>query len=1027
MPVSIDKIVKRSNNGFTNQNNHDKKLINSGLTGNGLGTRGYFTKVNGQVFDLLGANDRRHQNILTSQRNGMNVVEDVKNIFVNPFMNGAKRVLTEPVDNTDFLQQTFNVITDNTEDDNDIFDTKNSDKWSQRYQFKNGAIVELKLVATAVRKYEAKNRGKKLDTIFDADLMLITKITTDDTKPFKYRYDSLYDAKLIPYNIEGNLHAYDYNPVIISPIFAFKLHDTNNATNALTGYLNDIQQYADVELANENSAFNVASLLDDAAYNVTDKFVETYTRGFNFWGQAYDACQNGNYGPQIPNKDAIRGIYATFKMINESFDDFPKAIRDLRILDDYQKLYQVEKRVNEKYLHLGDNLFSQSLTLNLRLNDNLGKLKEVADNNELFKFEANNAQVTKELQLSKDYSLAQKKIITETDPLVVGVAGAGSGKSHTIVGRLQYMKDQGVDMTKVLVLSFTNTAADNITARYPEVRSLTLSKLFHSMYQLNFTNQQLSDDAVLSASLGLVNQYSKYFTNRGHKVSDVREVLDRLVEPLNDMNAYRPKYSVNSNLNRLSNVVNTHFDLVVDILNSLQQVSITLEPIIINAMLMNNKVKNIVIPKEVQNVNFIITDESQDISTFEYVLLTELTTRYKANLMIIGDATQTLYEFRDSNPDFLNTIESSNVFTNHRLNRNYRSNGDILALANQFLDVIRANRFAKMQLTSNDVTPTTYGSFKKNVSMVNMPLESMNTNKDYNESIRERLGLDGKVLIDYIVDKLQKHEQIGLLAYTKNEVKAFQKFIENTINTNYKQYGLSKPATVGSLLRDQKRPTSLVTRAVGQMDFNKVALDMNLTDFRNQLTNQIFKAFSKSKKAQPFVPSYADKAIDNFVKSNIGANLIYGALGQNPTNTPKQVFDMLKRELMNAEIKYNQLNTYLNLTANSKEDEINNILEHADIVTSTIHSAKGLEFDNTVVIYRETERGHGISAMEEKLRLYGVALTRAKKTELVINTLSDIDNNTSYSHDKAGMYQTPIRTGYSRVLDDLRKQITKQP
>ena len=46
---------------------------------------------------------------------------------------------------------------------------------------------------------------------------------------------------------------------------------------------------------------------------------------------------------------------------------------------------------------------------------------------------------------------------------------------------------------------------------------------------------------------------------------------------------------------------------------------------------------------------------------------------------------------------------------------------------------------------------------------------------------------------------------------------------------------------------------------------------------------------------------------------------------------------------------------------------------------STIHSAKGLEFDNTVVVYQNENK-----MSEEKKRMYYVAFTRAMKSECII-------------------------------------------
>ena len=62
-------------------------------------------------------------------------------------------------------------------------------------------------------------------------------------------------------------------------------------------------------------------------------------------------------------------------------------------------------------------------------------------------------------------------------------------------------------------------------------------------------------------------------------------------------------------------------------------------------------------------------------------------------------------------------------------------------------------------------------------------------------------------------------------------------------------------------------------------------------------------------------------------------------------------------------------------------DEVAN----ADLVFSTIHSAKGLEFDNVIVLYKNEAslRGDG-SLDEDQKRMYYVAFTRAMNSELIL-------------------------------------------
>ena len=58
-----------------------------------------------------------------------------------------------------------------------------------------------------------------------------------------------------------------------------------------------------------------------------------------------------------------------------------------------------------------------------------------------------------------DYNEVQKQIITTTKPYVLVHSAAASGKTRTLVGRLQYLLDSGVNPSEIVAITFTNNAA----------------------------------------------------------------------------------------------------------------------------------------------------------------------------------------------------------------------------------------------------------------------------------------------------------------------------------------------------------------------------------------------------------------------------------------------------------------------------------------------------------------------------------------------------------------------------------------
>ena len=69
----------------------------------------------------------------------------------------------------------------------------------------------------------------------------------------------------------------------------------------------------------------------------------------------------------------------------------------------------------------------------------------------------------------KEYKEIQKQIITTDKPHVLVCSAAASGKTQTLIGRLKYLLDSGVDPSEIVAITFTNNAASVMYERlgYP--------------------------------------------------------------------------------------------------------------------------------------------------------------------------------------------------------------------------------------------------------------------------------------------------------------------------------------------------------------------------------------------------------------------------------------------------------------------------------------------------------------------------------------------------------------------------------
>lgn len=268
------------------------------------------------------------------------------------------------------------------------------------------------------------------------------------------------------------------------------------------------------------------------------------------------------------------------------------------------------------------------------------------------------------------FSSQQLGAITSEDPLVLLQSGAGTGKSSTILARIAHLtQDRGVDPNDIMVISFTNAAADNIREKNPHVGSSTIARMIHEIYSLNHPTHELSSVETI------VNSLSIYFPTNPLASSFQQRLI-----------ATDIRRSVPGATTALNGFVEHYRNEVLEMLDTIGQTCLELE-IILAYQLIDTMVE----PAHISS-RYLIVDEVQDNSIFEFIYILRYVAKHMENLFIVGDASQTLYEFRASNPKALNALEASGIFQCYQLTTNYRSNQSILDFANLHLRGSRPTR-----------------------------------------------------------------------------------------------------------------------------------------------------------------------------------------------------------------------------------------------------------------------------------------------------------------------------------------------
>lgn len=575
-------------------------------------------------------------------------------------------------------------------------------------------------------------------------------------------------------------------------------------------------------------------------------------------------------------------------------------------------------------------------------------------------------------------SYEQKKAAMTTEPLTLVQAGAGTGKSTLILGRMDFLLACGIDPNDITVLSFTRNAAGHITANNQAVNSMTIAAMIHNIYKLNFENHRLSSNGTI------INSLQIYFDPTvPNKIGVSQQVIDDFRNRL-----YLLRDCSESGFTEMNNFIEAHYDDVMAILDTIGQTSLELEIIICY-----QKINELVEPPEIKS-KYLIIDEVQDNSVFEFIYTLKYIEKHQESMFIVGDSAQTLYEFRASNPRALNILEGSGVFATYQLDINYRSRQEILDFANIALENIEANQYAHIQLQSNVLTKVTEDSFREAVDFHYMQLLKIG---DFDDRLP---GEFARHVLPYVKKCLAKGEQVAFLAYTRHHINLIRKIIE----TMFPNVPADK---IVSLIPEEVYDSTIFSEYIMRYWANlKFAPPTSIiTSIKHGVVNNIDKLTFGGQKSLPT----ANKLLAGW-EAKFGP-AIHGWKKQNLQGqiSAREFLDHVKETLIQFEIDNNAARQSLMSQKNNTAKA--NATNDATFVLSTIHSAKGREFDNTVVIYKNDN-----SMEEDKKRMYYVAFTRAMKSECVLayDTTASPQIETDYKtvlrllHENAPAKHSPI-------------------
>lgn len=313
----------------------------------------------------------------------------------------------------------------------------------------------------------------------------------------------------------------------------------------------------------------------------------------------------------------------------------------------------------------------------------------------------------------EDLNEAQLEAVKSKGGPILVIAGAGSGKTKTLTYRVARLIEDGIKPENILLLTFTKKAAAEMLSRATIVLDNRCEKVaggtFHSFANIilrkyskllglknNFTIMDRADcEDVINHIVGqLFPKKEKRFPKKStlldiysksiNKVTPTKQIIadefpqfahceDKIIEVHKAYVAYKRENSV------------------LDYDDLLLYIKLLLE-------------NNDGLRKRLSNeYKYIMVDEYQDTNTLQADVIRLLASEHN-NIMAVGDDAQSIYSFRGAN--YRNILDFPRLFENTKiikLEQNYRSTQNILKLTNEIIS--KAKEKYTKNLFSNIVSP----------------------------------------------------------------------------------------------------------------------------------------------------------------------------------------------------------------------------------------------------------------------------------------------------------------------------------
>ncbi|MDO9184077.1 MAG: 3'-5' exonuclease [Bacteriovorax sp.] len=607
----------------------------------------------------------------------------------------------------------------------------------------------------------------------------------------------------------------------------------------------------------------------------------------------------------------------------------------------------------------------------------------------------------------------QKQAVLQTDGPVMILAGAGSGKTKTLVTRITYLLDEkNLSPHQLLALTFSNKAAREMRERIAhEIATIDIGALQITTFHA-FCARTLRSEANF---LGLSRNFTIY--DEGESKAIAKALLERRGISTKEINPYEILSYIDTLKNNgfypgrsmsegAADPTDEYFGYFEEYESELHRANAVDFGGLITAVIQLFEKFPDVLNRYQNRYQYVLVDEYQDTNRAQFELIKMLCGK-RRNICVVGDEDQSIYSWRGA--DIRNILDFEKIFpdvTVLKLEQNYRSSKTIIEAASCVIEknTLRKGKHMWTENPEGDVieiiecfndrdeaefiAQETHKLHKAGVSYKEMAVF-------YRSNAQARLIEDSlrKYKINYRVIG-------GVKFYERKEIKDMLSYMRLIINDK-DSLALSRIINVPA--------RGVGATSLRKLEMEAVNANTSLWDIIERIVDNQRKSgdeYSHIKLSAKIKSSLSEfvtlinelRHLDqNHIKPSVIYEKVLHESGYYAFLKANKDYETLARlenldELLNALTQFEESNPGATLGGfletitldTSTEFDEDAIPNQGEVSLMTVHGAKGLEFTHAFVVgaeenvfpsYRSVDGGE--NAMEEERRLFYVAMTRA--------------------------------------------------